>query len=197
MLPDLRSLKVDFNHYLNSHLQARIQRDMGVFGKAARHVIHEGDRLRVVRADGSSHESVPEAAEASVTLDLSRVPELSLADTHALLDTVAVSMAEGIQRNCVAAIHECLDSAGRVSREGRPLDAEAILAALEMVDVDFDESGRAHDLTIMIPPALQEQASKAIAQFEDDEGLKSRFEQLLSRKRQDWYAREARRELAG
>lgn len=89
MLPDLPLLKRDLQARLDRYLYAQANGQLDAFSESPRRMIHEGNRLRVLRADGSSDESTlvqtraeilvmvrPSRPYASVTLIFARRPSL-------------------------------------------------------------------------------------------------------------------------
>lgn len=197
MLPDLPDLKRDMQRILDQYLRNRTNQRLGVFGEAPKHFMHEGNRMRIRRANGSVEETKLKEASGELSLKVGDIPALTLKERIAKLDKVADQMADQIGTHSLKTLSEGLDKAGQVvDRKGKPFDAEAIFEVLEKLQIEFDESGK-YDLTILIPPALRPRAEELIRLFETDKNLQKRHADIMERKREEWRDREASRKLVG
>jgi hypothetical protein len=161
-------------------------------------MIQEGNRMRTVRADGSIDESELKLASAAMSLKFDEIPRLTIKDRICKLNDMADQMASQISKHLFGTLNEVLDKAGQVlDQKGRPLDAEAVFAALENIELEFDETGKHKDLSIVVPPALAPKAKKVFEQIESDPVLRKRHEEIMIRKRMEWRDREASRKLVG
>lgn len=178
-----------------SFLRRRSRERLGVFAKAQRQLIHEGDKLQMERADGTSDVSELKEVTGELELKTSDLPSMSMAERLQKLDQIADQMASQMSAHAFQTLGETLERAGQTSdRKGRPLDAEAILEALDKIQIDFDDPP---ELSLVIPPALKERAAEAFEQLETDPQLRARRDEIISRKRREWRDREADRKLVG
>jgi hypothetical protein len=195
VLPDLPRLKSDIQKVLMGYLRVKAHQNLGVFAQSPRHVAHEGNRLYTLRADGSETESEFAQATGELTVHLAEVPQLTIQERIAKLDAMADDMARQMSERLFGSLDEVLKRSGQsVDQEGQPLSAETILAALELIEMDFDKPP---ELSVVIPPALQEKAAIAFHNLKTDPVLNRRYEDLMARKRLDWRARETARTLVG
>ena len=195
MLPDLPALKEEIQRLLDDYLRQRTQQRMGVFGQAGRHIIHEGDRMHIVRADGTEDISSLKSSSAELEIKLEEIPDMTVEARLRRLDGMADEMARQMSGNLFQTLDTTLDKAGQtIDRKGRPLDAETILETLAKLQMDFDEEPK---LSLVIPPALKEKANEAFRQIESDPVLRRRHDDIIESKRRDWRAREAARKLVG
>jgi hypothetical protein len=198
MLPDLPSLKRDIKKVLDAYLQKQMNLRTGFIAELPKHVFHEGSRMRVVQADGSVDESDLKQVSAEMSLNLKDVPQLTLQQRISKLNEIAEQMASQISKHMFGTLNEVLGKAGQaVNHHGKPLDAEAIFSALESIQMDFDESGKHHELIMVMPPALASKAVKVFEQIDSDPVLRKRHEEIMTRKRMEWRDREASRKLVG
>jgi len=182
---------------LDQYLRNRINQRLGVFGEAPKHYMHEGNRMRIVRANGSVDETKLKEASGEISLKVGDIPALTLKERIAKLDKIAEQMADQIATHSLKTLSEGLDKAGQVvDRKGKPFDAEAIFEVLEKLQIEFDESGKC-DLTILIPPALTPRAEELVRLLETDKNLQKRHADIMERKREEWRDREAARKLVG
>ena len=197
MLPDLPGLKRDMQHILDQYLRNQINQRLGVFGEVPKHFMHEGNRMRIRRPNGSAEETKLKEASGEMSLKVGDIPALTLEARIAKLNEVADQMADQIATHSLKTLSEGLDKAGQViDQKGKPFDAEAIFAVLEKIQIEFDESGK-HDLTILLPPALIPKAQEVLQAFETDKNLQKRHEAIMERKREEWRDRETARKLVG
>lgn len=198
MLPDLPTIKRDLQKLFDIYFKQQVRLRLGAFEESPRHIIHEGRALSVSREDGSVDESTLKAATAEFSLRYDDVPEKSINERLKQLDQAAEKMAEQISRNLFESLNETLDKAGQVvDRQGKPLDAEAILAVLESIHLDFDENGRHSPLTVVLHPNLQPAARRAFQELASDPVLSARYNELMRQKQAEWRDREASRKLVG
>lgn len=198
MLPDLPELKHDLQRIIDQYLQRQVRARMGVFNEASKHIIHEGERMRIVRADGTVEESDLKESKSEMTVKLEEIPTLTIEDRIGRLNGMAEDMAKQISEHLFGTLHETVEKAGQVvDAKGKPFDVEAFFRALESVHLEFDESGQHHDIQIVIPPAMAERVQSVFNQIDTDPELKRRHEELIARKFGEWRDREAARKLVG
>jgi hypothetical protein len=198
LLPDLPELKGDIQHLVDRFLQKAVQARLGVFADAPRHAIHEGNRLRVLRADGSVEESALKEASAEMTLKLSEIPTMTIEQRVTKLNETADAMARQMNAHLFGALNESLEKAGQVvDRKGKPFDVEAFFAALEAISIDFGPDGKPRNLMFVIPPALAPRVKQIAEDAEKDPAIAKRHDEIMTRKWDEWRDREANRKLVG
>lgn len=198
MLPDLPKLKKELWGIWSQYLQQQMHANMGVFQQAGRYTSHEGDRLRVVRADGTVEESEFKRASSEMVMKLDDVPTSTPLERRQLLDRLALEMGSQIATHLFDGLNKTLDAAGQVvDGQGKPFDHETIFAVMESIQIDFDEAGRHVPLSIVYAPGMTGEVRKAFRLIESDSEIKARYEELISRKKVEWRDREAARKLVG
>jgi hypothetical protein len=198
MLPDLPKLKDDVQKVIDRYLQFQVNLRLGIFGEAPKHIIQEGNRMRIIRADGSVDESDFKHASAEVSLTLEEIPTLTVQERKAKLDDMAEQMAGQVSRLLFGSLNEALDKAGQVvDQKGKPLDAESVFTVLENMHLEFDDARKLRGLSIVVPSALAPKAEKVMAQIDADPVLRKRHEEIMTRKWMEWRDREASRKLVG
>lgn len=198
MLPDLPGLKRDIQQVLDRYLQNQVHARLGVFNESPQHVIHEGSRMRTIRADGSVDESDLKEASAEMSLKFAEIPQLSPNERVTKLNNMADELANQIVKHLFGTLDAVLEKAGQVTNQkGKPLSADAIFEALEKIQLDFDEAGQHHKLSIVVPPTLISRAKEVFEQIESDPTLQKRYEEIITRKKLEWRDREAARKLVG
>lgn len=198
MLPDLPKLKRELQRIVDQYLQRQVRARMGVFDEAPRHILHEGTRMRIVRADGTVEESSLKQATAEMAIKMEEIPTLSIEDRVVRLDEIAEEMAKQISEHLFGTLNETLEKAGQVvDAKGKPFDAETLFGVLSSIQLNFDDSGQHHGLKLVVPPAMAERVRAVFEQIDADPTLKRRHEELINRKFGEWRDREAARKLVG
>ncbi len=197
MLPDLPSLKNDIQWLLTRYLRNQINARLGVFNEASKHKAFEGNRMRVMRADGSVTDSEYKESSAELSVSLGEVPKLSIEDRLLRINNIAEKMAGQMSKHLFETLNKAIDSVGNVvDRKGKPFDVETVFEAFNTVQIEFDEAGN-HNMSWVMPPNLIEKAKKVFEQIDSDPVLKRRFDEMMERKRVEWRDREASRKLVG
>jgi hypothetical protein len=78
---------------------------------------------------------------------------------------------------------------------GRPFTWETFMEMWEMVDFVFDEQGNWIPQTLVSSPVMSPIIERIFQEMETDPEKKKQFEELLQRKREAFYAKEANRKL--
>lgn len=198
MLPDLVSLKRDIQVVFDEYLRQKVQQHMGVFNQAPKQMIHEGARTRMIRADGSAQESELKQASVEMLTKLSEVNSTTFQDRLRQLDEMAEKMAAQMSKHMFESLDETLQESGQTfDARGRPLDAEAILNVMRTIQLDFDESGKHSEISIVVGAALREKMKAAFQNLMHEPALRKQYEELIDQKRLEWRDREAARKLVG
>ena len=79
------------------------------------------------------------------------------------------------------------------STGGKPLSVNSLFEVLEKIDIDFDEAGNPNELGVVVHPERFSSISRVISQVKAD----PRYQAIIERKREEWYAREGNRKLVG
>lgn len=197
MLPDLPDLKKDIDEILHLYLRNQVNKKLGFFNEVPKQIIHEGDKLKITRADGSVEVSALERASAEMSLDLADIPRLTLQEKIIKINDVADKMALQISKHLYGSLNKTLEEAGQSSdNKGRPLDAEVIFSTLEKIQLEFDDFGKL-ELSIVVSPELLPKAEQILEQIKSDPHLRKRYDEIIMRKRIEWRDREAARKLVG
>lgn len=198
MLPDLPALKADLQQILSNYVRAKAHANLGVFSQSPKHVIHEGNSMRIVRADGSVDENELKAASSEVSLSLGELHSMSISERTNLLDRMAHDLAEQMSKHLFTTLNDTLDRTGQViDAQGKPMDAELIFRTLESLHIDFDENGNHPNLSIVVGPEMYPRLQEEMQKIENDPVLKQRHEDLMAQKRMESRDREAARKLVG
>jgi hypothetical protein len=197
MLPDLPSLKREIQKILDRHLNKQIQNQLGFISESPKHIIQEGNRTRIIRANGSIQESELKQASTEMVLNMDDFALLTPEKRLSMINDTADKMAKKMASVLWGSLTDDLDKAGQVvDQQGKPLDPEAIFSMFEKIQLEFDETGR-HTSSLVLSPELFPKAAKVMEQIQAEPSLRKRYEEIITRKRMQWRDREAARKLVG
>lgn len=198
MLPDIPPLKQEIARTLRAAFRQRVNAYMGALNEAPRYYIKEGRRVVTIRPDGQIDETELKEASAETSIRFDEVPHLSMQDRLTKLDEAAREMARQISEHAFGQINEAVERVGNVvDAGGKPLSPEVYLEVIEKVQLDFDANGKPSQLTVVIPPGMEERAKEVADALEHDPEYSRRYREIIDKKRVEWRDREAARKLVG
>lgn len=198
MLPDLPNLKSEIQKILDLYLAKQINIRLGFIGESPKQIIHEGNRTRVIREDGSVEETELQMASAEITLNIDDIPFFTPEKRLSMINETADKMAKNMSTMLLESLQGTLEKAGRViDQKGKPLDADAIFSLFEFTQIDFDRAGMHVPFSLVLSPELFEKAAQTLERIKSDPKLRERYEEIMLKKRMEWLDREAARKLVG
>jgi hypothetical protein len=81
--------------------------------------------------------------------------------------------------------------------KGHKLTASLYLDMIDKIWLDFEPDGSPKLPTMVIHPDLRQRAQDISTELQTNPDYRDRFAKIIERKREEWRAREANRELAG
>ena len=196
MLPDFPVIKGEIMKRLAARTRAGAQADP-LLALMPAFIIHEGNRSRLVREDGTVQEMTfenPLRASAEVRIEdmLTEGPAASLA----AIDKISQSLHEGMARRTLRAIEEAAESVGNsIQAKGQPFTPELYLEALETMELSFNDAGVWLPPTWVAHPDTSPKIARVLASIDEDPNLLARRNAIVDRQREAWRVREARRRL--
>ncbi len=158
---------------------------------------HEGNRAEVVRVDGTVGVTTfdqPLTTNVAISVEDAR-KEGSGASIRAARE-IGDRLGDEMTKRFFETIHEAVERVGNVlDAKGRPFSAELFAESLEKMDLAFDEGGEWQPPTIVVHPDAFPMIRARMEEASRDPAVKARLEEIVSRKREEWRAREARRTL--
>ena len=198
MLPDWPETKDRIGEAFFRFIRSEVEARLGFLAEVKQSVVHEGDGTVISRADGSRAEQgfTPVSAEMAIPDD-----EFAGLPIRAVLERlrgVAEVLARGRSEHAFSVFDATCQEVGNVvDAGGGPLTPELILKTWETVVIVFDVHGRPEMPTIVVGPGQQDAVREALSRIDRDPELKRRADEIIQRKREEWFAREADRALAG
>jgi len=194
MLPDFPPVRSFLDRLLNEWLERRIAGRLGVFNLARRVVVHEGDRMRLRRFDGSIDEKGMEEIRSSISVVKEKLAEEGLAAVLSALEKTAEDVAAQQSKLFIKRLEEAVQEAGQVvDAEGQPPTFDLVLDMLDKMLIDFDEQGRPEWPSVVCGAKVYEKAKN----WEITDEQERRLSELTERKRLEWRDGESDRKLVG
>ncbi len=192
MLPDFPTSKAEIRKHILRATEQAERAKAPLLARIKSFAQHEGtshsyDRIRAkaVTNEGFEPIGVP------VIVDVSEIPDLVGEKLAAKIDAVGDALARKSMEMFYRKINEVTQEVGNaMDMKGAPLTQDAFFTMLERMDMEFGPD----NLPTFVwhtTPALAE----VVGKWEDDPAFRSRYEELLDRKRNDWRDRESNRKL--
>lgn len=197
MLPDFIKARIGLREHLNKFLKERMRFHNSAFQDVPVMVIHEGTGSKTVNADSDFENDMELSrvhAETSVGHDeLIEDPSR----VYQMLDEIAKQMAFEQGRMMVQTVSDVTERTGRVSKRKGDPGPEVILEMYEQMLISFDDNGKANLPGIYCAPEMVPKLKIALTQLQRDPQCAALFQDLLLRKKREWYDRESNRKLVG
>ena len=197
MLPRFKSIDILFEKAERRFVQQTVRGD-GILQRIDGHIIHEGKRTAIRRPDDSLDETdiVSHGAEIKFGYE-----EIEGIDLPIVLEKLR-SMAEQFKTHRVRYLAETLNAVTQKTgnihdAKGRPLTVEDIFSMLEKVEINFERNELSGDMTIWASSQMEPVFQRLQREFDASPELQKRWNELMDKKRNDYRAREADRNLAG
>ena len=195
MLPDFPELKAELGKIVLAGLAKCIHTGDPVLAEIKHFRQHEGTQMRYEQQGGNVVQEGFEMMGAEFTILPEEVPDLVGPKLNAKLEEIARKMVEIEAKSFFNKMGEITREAGTsVDAGGKPMSPNLLLDMMETVQMEFDSKGKPTQRLVIHPdmvPALQ----KVTAEIENDPELKRRQDDILSRQREAWSAREGNRKL--
>jgi hypothetical protein len=196
MLPDFPKEKALLAKFWNEYLARKNRELLGVFSEATSFAIHEGDRWKIERMDGSESEQPYEEMSSGFTINLNEVPNLTPEKIKLMLDQVAEDSARQMSERMFREIQLATEAVGNtVNANGGPITKEHILEMFEKIETEFGPNGEWIPPALVMHPSAWKVNEAKFKEWEQDKDFNDRQTEIINKKREAWYAREALRKL--
>lgn len=196
MLPDYSETKQLFARFFVTYCRQKARAISPLADVKVRH-LHEGRGMKIMRADASESKSEVQQLSTMMEIKFDELPELTLEKAIAKYDQMILDMVRKQTGFALERIDKELPKSQTVDGKGKKLDAEIVLEMLETIQLEFYPDGRPHELHIVGGLFTPERLKAIDEQFRSSPELQKRQEELKTRKREEWRAREANRKLVG
>lgn len=196
MLPDFPKVKSFLLRHIADRVRTGAEQDP-LLSLLPPFIIHEGSRVRHVRADGSEeviHFNDPITATTEMRIDQMRLEGPAL--TRAAADDLTKQLHEGLGKRFVEAFEKAAKSVrNTVEAGGKPLSPELVLEAYERIEMSFRHDGTWQQPTLLMHPDMEPRAAAVLRQIEEEPELRRRRDAIVHKQREEWRVREAGRKL--
>lgn len=197
MLPDFPSIKSDLINLVNRRLIHHALMGAPAVAIMRHSVQHEGDRMIYSTVEGKRKEVDYKRVESSFKISRDEIKTLTVEEIIKRIDATAKEFADKMERGIFSTIAQATKEAGTdIDYGGKPFSFETLLTALDTISIDFDEETKQPDMpALFIGPELYEKIKDKLPEWEKNEEYKKRWDEVLKRKYEEWYARESNRKL--
>lgn len=198
MLPDFLKVKARLQK-MHSHLmkQAHLLH-LGPLAAIRESVVFEGNKITIIREDGSVEEMGFEEITAELQVNFAEVETMTHEMVLDKINRPAKEIAEKKAKFAYEQIGKAAEDGGNVvSADGQPSSIEILCEMFEKMDLDFDEAGNPSGTMFVASPKLFPLIVEAISQAEADPETAKRDQALIDQKREEWRVRENNRKLVG
>jgi len=197
MLPDFPDIKNQVTPILMNYLNNRVRFHMGFFGEIPIVPIPEGSHTKLLRADGTCDDTPLEKAQGKISVETSPQGGLSFQSVLKSIDDVAQQMAQQEKQMLFRRINQVTEETGNViDARSQPLSAKILNDSLKMMHIEFTDDGEPHLPSLVVHPDVAKRLMEH-KDTEEDAVEKERHDQIIARKREEFFARESRRKLVG
>ena len=200
MLPDFLKVKARLETMLNYQMELARLSHPGPLAAIRESVVFEGNKITIIREDGSVDEMGFEEITAELQVNFAEVETM----THEMVLDKINRPAKEIEEKKAKFAYEQIgkakaaeDAGNVVSADGKPSSIEMLFEMLEKIDLDFDEAGNPSGTMFVAHPKLFPAIAKAISQAEAYPETAKRYQELMDQKREEWRVRENNRKLVG
>lgn len=148
----------------------------------------------IYRSDKKKLEVPLEVMSAELSITLEDVDDFNLEKVCTEIYTFAETYLNSIKKMMFSNLSQLTDFTGNViDGKGKGLNQEMLLQMLEKVHIDFDQDGNPQLPSIVVHPDMAKYFEKLKS---DEELYKPRFEEIINRKREAYYAEKGCRRLS-
>ena len=171
---------------------------MGFFANIPTVPIHEGGHNRLVREDGTVDDTSLRKITGKTTLPNDPKMGLNIANVLNSIDAVAKQMAQQNQIHMFKRVDEVTKETGnRFDLKGEPMTAKVLNDMLEAMYIAFDRNGEPILPSFVCGPEAAKNLIARKEAIESDVAEKRRHDDILAKKREEFYDRESNRRLVG
>lgn len=195
MLPDFPNLKREVALGFKRLLRVEVRRRTPLAAIGVQKA-WEGDKIGTVDKDGKWQTKEYEETTGNVPLDKRKVKDLGIGALPEFAQDYAEQVAEAHAKAFYKAADEAAASGSGAAAKGEgPLTMDTFLTCLDAMFMDFDDNDEPIGIEIHRPAQFAESDKAMLALWEKDPVFKARFDAIITKKREEWRARESNRKL--
>lgn len=167
-----------------------------LFRQMGESILYEGDEGEIL--DGSDIvTSEFTDIRASFRLEHETIRNVDLSAYRQMLERGFLELHKSQHEALFSQMNEVLDKSNRgINAGGRPMDWSLFLEAWDSVEFLFDENGEwIPQMLVIDPPQLAIRVQEVADEMKSDPIKKQQWDELMDRKRKEFYAKESHRKL--
>jgi hypothetical protein len=196
MLPDFPMLKRKIQEMAVEDTQDQIQQDP-ILSRIRRELLFEGNRSSMKTENGETEESSYKGISAPNSVEREDI----INKGHiAFMGNIRDEMIENVRGQQIRQLFDTVEKAAEksgnvVNGKGQPITFEHFLELFEKIQIDFDEEGNPHGLFFAMHPNTFAKIKDKLLEWENNPEYKKKYEEILEKKRKEYYDRENHRKL--
>jgi hypothetical protein len=195
MLPDFPRTKGEILAMLLRRFRLKAQQGTPLEHMGTYVTLHEGKGFSYPQEGFGTIEDKLEEFKVPVSLNYGEVPNLTFQGIVAKVDGWAEDLARMLSKQMYAKLDEANDKAGTgVDAGGKEISQELLLEMFEKVELDFDADGKPTHVFVA-HPTMAEHMHRKWQEWERDPEFMKKYNALMTRKHEEWRARESNRKL--
>ena len=196
MLPDFPMIKQKIQKMVEKDMQEEISQDP-ILSQIRKELLFEGNRFSIKTENGEIEESGYKGISAPYSVEREDI----INKGHiSFVENIRDEMIENVRgqqiRQFFDTVEKAVEKSGNViNGKGKPITFECFLEMFEKMQIDFDEEGNPHRLTFAMHPSTFAKIQDKLQEWENNAEYKKKYEEILEKKRKEYYDRESRRKL--
>lgn len=176
-----------------------VAREAGFVGTISKTRIFEGDRNRIIGADGKIIQNKPFHEETTTfQIPFQLMDEIGPEQIQKKLSEMAKEIGTGQKKYFYETINKIINAAGTaVEAKEAKFNIELFLQGIETIDLEFNSNWEPLFPTFIIHPDMQKLANEELKKLEENKEIKEKFNSIIRKKRDEWIVRENNRQLVG
>jgi hypothetical protein len=196
MLPDYPKTKALIVKAFRRKVRSARNERLGVLNKVRHSIVHEGHRTALKRVDGTEFIAGMESMQAEASVHIETGDELlAMQQLWELAASLGSQLGDRVGSMMFKSLDKAVTEVGNVIDGKKPM-LEQFFEMNEKCQLDFDNRGRPIMPQFVTGDAeLARKIEDVIEKVRKTPVLRRRFENIMTKKKQEWLDREAAREL--
>lgn len=195
MLPDFPKIKNKWSTWFYNKILQK-SRQVSFLAQIRRVTHFEGDGTRTTDVEGRTESSRYDTLSGMLEINRKDLIDQGPVGLSKEMDKLAQEFANQQITSVLERIRESTERTGNVvNAAGQSFNPEHFLSLLEKIEIEFDDDGRHNTLSLVGPPGFQNQLDAKMNVWMKDASFKNKHDEIMNKKRQEWYDRESNRKL--
>ena len=195
MLPDYPEHKAALMKLLREIMHAHIN-GQGILREIPQTIIAEGLTHSQKRGDDTAMDIDFFRAEGRFSIGDEEMDTITPLEVINRVRAAADHMKAEIERSLFKAVDHATQETGNVLQAKGPLTPDDLFRIISMVQIEFRRDGKM-DYHFVAGPNMYKQMVQVFKEIEAHPALMKQFNDIISKKKEEWHAREANRKLVG